>query len=790
MSDPNFDWSTEDHADWDSPQIEATSSNSRLRLPISLIVCALVVVVAGILMWQLRGQVQEASAQFEVEARASAELLYDAALKEDLELFSTVTSGLDMDWVGQQQQAVANSTLFGRTPFGLEWNGIAPQITAVSLDEVLTTAEVTATIGYDVHGQSTTLQLPITLRKGTSKWLYAPPLEAFWGEQENIRATHLIATFPARDTQIIQRLVPDLNQIVRNSGSVEFGNIQPERQMFLEFSTDPVYINNPPARSIDESLVLATPSLIGVPVDEVGYQALLRYYISHVYLPVMAARDLYSCCEQAVWFEAIADWELSRAGVINWPLSAETYTTITNDSAEFNNRLSSWFANDSNQVSLEERQLAYAIVQVIGDGNPSLLPRDMLSALAQSESFTEWMDRLLSAEMTFPEDPLGNLLRSYQNGDPDSASRPPLPQEQIALACESVDGGGSIYALDWDASRWGTWRVIETLTEPAVYMHDLPGHRGLWIEEQENSASLWRNGVRTLLPDDMRYFGQHSPNGEQLVVRRVGIDGRLDDRTGVMALDNCSADNCPLEAYLGEIIWSPDGTHRIVRDFGNRQTYVVDEAGSQVKVVNSGDQFTQPVWLNNNTIAWLIDNASFVKGTLEFGDVLPWITYEELWNILPDHATIESPGMRAIHAGSPNDTNNLILTVFDDTSPKHIIGHSPDLLTTTLFPSLDNSFYIDTSPQGGVIAAGGYDLENIGGGLTNIALHSLRTNETIRYDFNGRSKLHFLDSSDEWVMIYDQEQIRLIAPHIGLERQILPPASNCSAAAWLNLNSQ
>ena len=790
MSDPNFDWSTEDHTDWDSPQVEATPNRSGLRLPISLIIGAVVVVVAGILMWQLRGQVQEASAQFEVEARASAELLYAAALQEDLELFSTVTSGLDMGWVGQQQQAVANATLFGRTPFGLEWDGAAPQIATISLDEVLTTAEVTATLRYDVDGQTTTLQLPATFRKGTSKWLYAPPLEAFWGEQQNERASHLVATYPTRDTQVIQRLVPDLNQIIRNSGSVEFGDIQPERQVFLEFSTDPTYINNPPSRSVNESLILATPSLIGMPIDEVGYQALLRYYAAQVYMPVMAARDLYSCCEQAVWFEAIADWELARAGIINWPLSAESYTEIANVPSEFNNRLSSWFANDVSQVSPEERQLAYAIVQIIGDGNRDLLPRDMLRALSQSDSFTGWLDPLLSAEMTLPDDPLGRLLLSYLERTTNASTHPALPQEQIALACESVDGGGSIYALDWSASRWGTWRVIETLTEPVVYMRDLPGHRGLWFEEQEGGASIWQDGVRTPLPDDMRYFGQHSPDGEQLVVRRVGIDGRLDDRTGVMALDSCSAENCPVEAYLGEILWSPDGTHRIVRDFANRQTYVVDQAGSQVKVVNSGEQFTQPVWLNNNTIAWLVDNASFVQGTLQSDTVQPWITFEEFGVMLPDRAAIESPAMRATHAGSPNAPNDLILTIFDDTTPKHILSHSPDLLTTTLFSSLDNNFYLGTSPLGGVIAAGGFDQSNIGGGLTDVGLHSLRLGKTTRLPFNGRSQLHFLESSDDWVMIYDQEQIRLIAPHSGLERQILPPASNCSAAAWLDLSSQ
>jgi hypothetical protein len=65
---------------------------------------------------------------------------------------------------------------------------------------------------------------------------------------------------------------------------------------------------------------LPTPSLVGRPLDEAGYQALSRGYAAWLLSGIVADQVGYICCGQATIFRVLLDYQLSQIGLKGWPL--------------------------------------------------------------------------------------------------------------------------------------------------------------------------------------------------------------------------------------------------------------------------------------------------------------------------------------------------------------------------------------------------------------------------------------------------------------------------------------
>jgi hypothetical protein len=182
--------------------------------------------------------------------------------------------------------------------------------------------------------QSTTLQQMAVYRRGSQRWLYAPPESDFWGITADYERDAVTAVYPLRDETLVQRLAIDLEQILgqlcRTLDGIDCPadlsvrlNFSPDADALLELA-DP--------RSLwrgGSNVTLPTPTLVGLPVDEAGYQALLRGYARQMVTAVVTELVDWQCCQGAPFHQALLDYELAQLGLATWPVTQADYQTCT-----------------------------------------------------------------------------------------------------------------------------------------------------------------------------------------------------------------------------------------------------------------------------------------------------------------------------------------------------------------------------------------------------------------------------------------------------------------------------
>jgi hypothetical protein len=227
------------------------------------------------------------------EVLAAYRLVRTASAAEDREVIHTLLTGLDGRWVEAQRQLLAKDLLFDRAPFGLRLlpeaeMGLALADVSVTLAPNLATAEVAFDQPYAVDtaedaGETVTLQQTMIFRRDGHHWVLAPPEPAFWGEWRINRGPILTVIYPARDHDIVQRLTLNLRDRLRVvCGRLANIYCPGDLHITLWLEKDPASLARlaGPAveRLANQEVVLPTPTLVGVPIDEAGYQALFHGY--------------------------------------------------------------------------------------------------------------------------------------------------------------------------------------------------------------------------------------------------------------------------------------------------------------------------------------------------------------------------------------------------------------------------------------------------------------------------------------------------------------------------------
>ncbi|MGB1253646.1 MAG: hypothetical protein ACPG8W_23750 [Candidatus Promineifilaceae bacterium] len=784
MDNSNFDWQTEDETIWEGDSAEASPliTNRRWWTPVLVLVALL---IGGIGYWQARQRVETVTEEVEVDLRSSIELVYQAAADRDMELFNSMLSGRDMGWVGTQQMLLKRDGLLDRSQFGLTLSETLPVVEQVVLSPDLFSAEITLTVPYN----ETTLQLPINFRKGTTHWLFAPPPDQYWGENIIRESNYLISQYPARDAELIERLIADLDDLLQQSGTVEFGYYPPERQIQLTFTTDPKVLLDIELDFSAEKLTLPTPSLIGLPIDAQGYRALFNFYAMHVYAPVYAVGVGYECCEHLLFYKAFYDWRLSVVGVRDWPLTLADRDKVLARENDFMTDLQGWHKVDLSEVNTDEWRLAYAIVDYINSSRYDMVGFNgayMLPGQPHAATWEQWIEIILSLKSPLATndsvDSLDKAIDAFLNRWRVSETPILLPSAVPVMACEDNFGGGVIYGYHHAENRWP---IYGESADPAQYIRALPDQDGLWIGETGLQASLLRNGEMIQLPERLRYFGVHAPDGNTLAAMRVGANGQsANAQMSLIDLDNCSAESCPFDARLGQVIWSSDGRYQLVRDFANQRTTVMSNDNTLEKVIPLSPQAGMSVWVDADTVAWLDGGDKYVRSDVGSSLVEPWVAYEDFRPKLPT-TPIEKPTLRIHDAGYPLSPDLKLVQVYDDVTPRYMLAFDPATDELSYVPELDDTFFLTASHNGRWIAAAAFDDENLNGRLTELILYNRETGDTYRYPYSSASRVLFPNATDDWAMIFEQEQIRLIAPEHDYLRYVLPPQASCSSAAWM-----
>lgn len=325
-----FDWKTDDDEGWNEPAtaVPAPPANRFSRLFKRLMAGWVVVVVLVGGFWlayrQVDSQATAVTNTIEQAVLAADQLVIKTAVAGDQELLSTLISARRPDWADQQSRLLARNLLFDRAPLGLwlESNGL-PSVgwedntngqesvgLRVTLSPDLQQAELVSPLPYvtvDAAGelQEITLQRTAVYHKQQDAWLLTEPGDEFWGEYVQIARPFLNLTTPERDAQIAERLADDLSDLLAKlcaetgaqAGAQAGADCPPgfTLQVRLFHAPDSLFSLYSPFRLstvyLDGQqttlLSLPAPTLVGLPVDEAGYQVMYRGYAAQMALAVL-----------------------------------------------------------------------------------------------------------------------------------------------------------------------------------------------------------------------------------------------------------------------------------------------------------------------------------------------------------------------------------------------------------------------------------------------------------------------------------------------------------------------
>ncbi len=407
----SFDWQTEEEAvAWDDPIApqEAEKLRPRRRWPWVVLAILLLSATAVFILVRTVGQrVEVATDEVEDELLASVTVIQKAAVDGDVELFTSFLSGKNYQWAQSSERLVDYHMYLDRPTFDLQWIAVDAETAVISstLSPELQRAELLSEYKYEMdigNGLTETviLQQTAVYRLGPNRWLLAPPEPEFWGETWQIEGKYLTVTYPARDDALVQQLAADLEVELAGYCILLGDACDYDFPLAIEFSTglDNLTLSYSlldTYNAYDLSIPLTTPTLVGLPIDQVGYDALYRGYATQLLWSLLLTKYETDCCGQLL-LEATMPYLLWQLGVwredtaVDWDALLENHIPLRNTETIWAN----------GEATDEDRQFANALLSFLIEevGIPPLL---LLQTLAET------------SEATLPDFLLNNFADQY-----------------------------------------------------------------------------------------------------------------------------------------------------------------------------------------------------------------------------------------------------------------------------------------------------------------------------------------------------------------------------------------
>lgn len=420
----NFEWHTEDD-EWHDESPTSAENPPRRRWLFSLGLLALILLVGAIVFTQLRETVNEATVQVEDDVQAAFELLHRSAENGDIELFSTYLSGRDREWTAGYQQLAGNGSLIEREALRLDLVSEQPEVVEIVIGADLRSAVLTATTEYALpigNGLSQTIRLqqPYHFRQGETRWLFAPPEDEFWGEQQFGGSSRLLYSYPERDRAIVLRLMRDIDAAFDNLCSREANNIDCFNKWQIRFDESPLQFADltlQPDQVNLQNFTVPTPSLVGLPINEDGYRALLSGYSRLIFTTIFADQIGYTCCEREPLFHALVDQISAELG-LRANLDAPEHFYLAQQYLERGDWPFDWDGTfEDSDVSVK---VNYTLVSFLRRQYPSISAYEMLVLLPRYDNRATWMQQVVAtidttANSTSDEAILEANFANYRN---------------------------------------------------------------------------------------------------------------------------------------------------------------------------------------------------------------------------------------------------------------------------------------------------------------------------------------------------------------------------------------
>ncbi|MGB1249917.1 MAG: hypothetical protein ACPG8W_04740 [Candidatus Promineifilaceae bacterium] len=802
----NFEWQTEDDYDWDKPeQTPPSSSTNQLgKIGIGILI---VVLLAG-LGWTLSNRLQETvetvTEQTQQDIHASFRLLHESAAARDIEVFNALLSGLDPEWTVGYQLMVGSNGLLDRSPLGWRLASETPELSNVVLSPSLRAAEITATVMYEIpvgNGLYETVSIaqPAVFREGTTRWLYAPPEEGYWGTRETQTGNLLSVTYPTRDKKLALRLQNDLEVAIANRCNSNCD------QTFLqvEFSTSPsalADLRTPPLNIEAHNLILPTPTLVGLPVDRAGYQALLGGYADLILTSLFAEQSAYQCCDRIVYYRAQALWELKEAGLRGWPLTQADYESVLLAHNNFVEWPLGWELNRPSAVSAEIQNIAYAMVEYLRTTYPNVSAEYNTTNLSIIDRPIDWvaatfLNSGLQIAADTPDDWQKEQFEAFQQFligrikalDTDETQRE-IPEQPFMFAC-NVENGSTLHQFDPSAQ---SWTLTDTFEQPITKISKLPDPASLWIHfgdpkaiasELDGLSAIWRDGVLQPVTElRLNYTGTSDPLTGHLIVNTQPHSNTINIQYYTVDPSSCTDDNCALTDLAGQPIWSSDLQHFLM--LSNRNLLSIETPAGDI--INQHFSLAG-FWLDETSYAWQSTLSTLNVNTIDKPDESNvWVSWNDLEAALPsDEYRIPSLLYFFWRDEQPQQLYIDLINLLPNSSG-NVIYWDRDAQSAEILP-YNNTRMLQASPTDRFLLLRENNRTSQGVGYGNVHLYdTIEQRHYLTLPTDNDVAFSWIGEDDRWATLTDGDQTYLIDVLARSQQAIpAPPDGTCVSADWM-----
>ncbi len=658
-----FSWDTAEEDPWEEPELEAPSP-SRGR-GWSLVGLALLLAGLGgfVIYREAATHIAETTGLIEEDVRSSYRLLQQAIVQDDAELFGALLSARDPHWVSTQQMLFAAGLVHDRAPLGLVLASGAPASSApassapasdataepeIRLSPDLREATVffTSTFVFqDTNGvmQTTHLRQTAVYRQGTQRWLLSPPPESDTDDQAVTERSLVTVTYATTDAVIAARLADDLQQLLATvCRQVTFCPRRFHLDIHFEATADALALLADQRNWLEpnSTIILPSPGLVGVPVDEAGYYALFRGYASHVVGVAVSQATGYICCERGLFYQALLDLHRYDLGISPNPLPAAAYRQVIRQEltfAQLYETLSRWW----NRPTIIHDESPYPI--------QAALLLDFVRSQRADGPYASDLFRSVFLNRT-----LANMLRyDLPDFDPDGnnevvedawlqyllshASLPqveppiPWPKQTLQLLCTPDMLPAAIPEINFPYALYRYDLIEQRMTPESsdvfTALQPLPDDSGvlltrlgLDIHNRDELAALnpvqfpsrlllWRQGEAQPLyntPADAGNFLESiAPSSHYASLYNYYAGNGAPGNHFLLDLTDCDAQGCATLPLSGAPTWSPDG-RRYLTFLPERGLYLGQPGQERLAPVSDEAlPAANMAWLDNDTYAYV-----------------------------------------------------------------------------------------------------------------------------------------------------------------------------------------
>jgi hypothetical protein len=795
---PTFDWRTDEgEPQQDAPLVDSQADAQSPRWLIWLEVTLIIGLITFVGYQQISRWLETLVANVRESPRAAFAVWLTAVSSHDQELYRSLLNDSDPDWYITQQTLFTHNLLFDRPPFGLQASG-EPVVTAVDLDPNLTAATVYYTQTYQLPDYPLTqLQQTAVFQLHDDSWLLSAPGGSYWGQWHTDERSLITLVYPDRDAVIGKRLADDLDNLtVYMCAQLD---CPADFSLWIPLRTDPSSLlqmaDQEAMWDSQRNIPLPTPSLVGVPQDEAGYQLLYRGYAAQVLSFGFTDVIGWECCQRSLFYEALMAKQLAQLGLRDWPWQTADYHPMLQYAFDIPTLSALWSENKMRWTADEVWQI-YTFVDFLVDVADAPVPQ-MLSRLATTDTFRDWMLPYVGDDYD-SEIALRNGWLQFVYAQTRAAQqRPPLPPNQ--LLCVSRQGAqrydliadGWTQEMQFDSEaitvvgRFETGVVFYDI-DPGGFIDDGPMSWTILPQSGERFDVEFDFPLAPMTTDD------NAPGTAALLASSSEPTGSIYQ---LLDLSSCTAAGCEMTQLRRLPAWSPDGRYTLATLAASAPPFHVLLGNSTATAMREIDEGTLPFWLDETTFGYLthrdgrsvivtanVDNPQFSQTLLSASDLLPALIQDK---------RPETVAIRRIAAAPPDGRWLFIEAITADLHNQYIFAFDRETGEITLRLHLDDQdrfIAFRFSPDGRYWTLTTHARNDLIGTNWALYLHDIAHNETKKLAFRPVPFAEYSydwSADGRWLLKADSGVIQLINPDDDYFKLIFYDGAQCTSAVWL-----